>query len=221
MGFIDYFVKPEETTTPQTVAATPVQVAPAMPTVNLAAVNIPQSTVSTTECSDDMVKTLWQVLIDKNLPGPDFLELKQHANALSSLGISIEQQYEGAFNVLKTQTPTFTKQIVLDSIDTYINIVNEEKKYGDEQCKAKRAAAIGEKQTRVAQLQETGNDILKQIEELKKQHDECNKSIAQLQNEIVTSTAELDKQEQLFNNSINAVINSLNTDKQKISTLNI
>ena len=208
MSFIDYFIKPEDKPVDSTQntqpAAQPKQ-------IQLQQVSMPAPTVTldvqTSDHSEDVVKTLWNTLIERNLPGPDFLELKQNASALANLGLSIEKQYEGAFNVLKTQYPDFDKQTIINSIDKYISFVNEEQENGKQQCAKKRADAIGTKQTRVAQLTENSQDILTKIDALKA--------------EIENSTAELNRQEQLFNNSIAVVLGSLNADKQKISSLNI
>ena len=222
MAFIDYFLKPEDkpvdsvqNTQP---AAQPQQ-------IQIQQVSMPTPTVTsdvqTSDHSEDVVKTLWNTLIERNLPGPDFLELKQNASALANLGLSIEKQYEGAFNVLKTQYPDFDKQTIINSIDKYISFVIEEQENGKQQCAKKREDAIGTKQTRVAQLTENSQDILKKIDALKTEYDNVLKSIDTLNTEIENSTAELNRQEQLFNNSIEVVLGSLNADKQKISSLNI
>lgn len=222
MAFIDYFLKPEDKPVDSIQHTQPT----AQPQqIQIQQVSMPATTVTsyvqTSDHSEDVVKTLWNTLIERNLPGPDFLELKQNASALANLGLSIEKQYEGAFNVLKTQYPDFDKQTIINSIDKYISFVNEEQENGKQQCAKKRADAIGTKQTRVAQLTENSQDILKKIDALKAEYENVLKSIDTLNTEIENSTVELNRQEQLFNNSIAVVLGSLNADKQKISSLNI
>lgn len=245
MAFKDLFIKPDENSAStvqsssnqkivqqpvqvqQTVNMQPQTVAGVQPSVdtftqNTQPVTNNNSAITVTDApNDDIVKTLWNHLISSNLPGPDFLELKQNASALANLGLSVEKQYEGAFNVLKAQYPNFSKQVILDSIDTYIGLINNELAEGKKQCEDKRQKTIGDKQTRVEQLNETANNILQQIEDLKKQHSDVLASITNLQNEIASATQELNIQEQQFNNSINVVLNSLNSDKSKIASLSI
>lgn len=187
----------------------------------------PQQPTPTVETSfpstnEDVISQIWEVILSKNLPGPDYIELKNNVSALSKtlVGIPEDQIISAAFNVLKNQYPNLTKETILKSIDTYVGIVNEEKKNGLNQCKQLRINEVGEKESRVKQLKETANDILKQIEELKKRYDETNASANNLEHEILTKTQEIDAKEKTFVGSVEAVIGVLTNDKNKIATLN-
>lgn len=190
--------------------------------------NWPQQATTTVETNiipstnEDVISQIWEVILSKNLPGPDYIELKNNVSALSKtlVGIPEEQIISASFNVLKNQYPNLTKETILKSIDTYVGIVNEEKNNGLKQCKQLRISEVGEKENRVKQLKETANDILRQIEELKKRYDETNASANTLEHEILTKTQEIDAKEKTFVGSIEAVINVLTNDKNKIATLN-
>ena len=129
MGFKDFFIKEEEPTAggnvqQQQVEPQSVQIETStfvgQPTV------APQvGTLQTSEVSEAIVKSLWQVLIDKNLPGPDYLEVKNNASALQEMNLPMEKCYEAGFRTLKASYPNFTKEALLASIDTYIGIVRQ------------------------------------------------------------------------------------------------
>lgn len=175
----------------------------------------------TSEVNDNIVKSLWQVLIDKNLPGPDYLEVKNNASALQAMNLPIEKCYEAGFRTLQASYPNFTKETLLQSIDTYINIVKQEQIDGKKECDLKRQNQIGDKTLRINQLADHKNDLERQIKELQAQIISTDASIEQLKSEVSVATAEIDKQEALFNNSIESVIDTLNRDKDIMSKLTI
>lgn len=175
----------------------------------------------TNEVNDNIVKSLWQVLIDKNLPGPDYLEVKNSAAALQAMNLPIDKCYEAGFRTLKASYPNFTKEGLLSSIDTYIEIVRQEQADGKKECEAKRQKQVGEKTTRISQLNEHKNELTKQIADLQSQIETTNASIAQLETEVRCATDEINKEEALFNNSIENVIETLNNDKAIMEKLTI
>jgi len=177
--------------------------------------------VSITETNETIVKNLWQVLIDKNLPGPDYLEVKNTAAALQTMNLPLDKCYEAAFRTLNASNPDFTKQKLLDSIDTYIDFIKQEQLDGKKECEKKRQVQIGEKTERVKQLVEHKKELEKQIKDLQEQVLQSDNSITQLQQDIELSTAEINKQEIIFNNSIECVIASLNNDKNIMNNLTI
>ena len=178
-------------------------------------------TVQTGEVNESIVKSLWQVLIDKNLPGPDYLEVKNNASALQEMNLPIEKCYEAGFRTLKASYPNFTKEDLLASIDTYIGLVRQEQADGKKECDVKRQSQVGNKIARVEQLNEHKKDLEKQIAELQSQISSTDASIAQLQSEVNIATSEIDKEEALFNNSVENVVATLNRDKEIMSKLTI
>ena len=184
---------------------------------------VEQSIVSeqTSDTSETIVKNLWQVLIDKNLPGPDYLEVKNTAAALQAMNLPIDKCYEAAFRTLQAANPDFTKQKLIDSIDAYINYVRQEQSDGKKECDRKRQIQIGEKTTRVSQLSEHKKELEKQIKELQDQIAQTEGSIFQLEQDIQKSTSEINREEVVFNNSIESVIASLNSDKNIMNNLTI
>lgn len=179
----------------------------------------PQPT-STAVANDEMVAQIWEQIINRNLPGPDYLELRNNASALEGLPLTEEQRLEAAFKVLKKTYPSLTKDVILKSIDTYIGVVNEEKASGMEQCKAARQATIGEKESRLKVMRDTNQETLRQLNELKKRYEETELNIRNMEHEVLTATQEMDAREKAFLASIDSAIAVLNSDKSKIATLN-
>ena len=176
--------------------------------------------VSAVGSDNEIVGRIWDTIINKNLPGPDYLELKNNAAALEDMGFTEEQRLVAAFKMLKKGYPNFTKDVVIKSVDTYIGIVNEEKELGLKEVAQLEKDTVGEKSARLGQLRATANDILAQIDELKKRFDETNNSANTLEHEILTETQAINSKRQVFIGSIETVIQTLNSDKAKISTLN-
>lgn len=170
--------------------------------------------------NDEMVAQIWEQIINRNLPGPDYLELRNNASALEGLPLTEEQRLEAAFKVLKKTYPTLTKDVILKSIDTYIGVVNEEKANGLEQCKAARQSTIGEKESRLKVMRDTNAETLRQINELQKRYEETQANINQMEHEVLTATQEMDARERAFLASIESAVSVLNSDKTKIATLN-
>ena len=169
----------------------------------------------------DIEAKIWDMIIAKNLPGPDYIEFKNAAAGLVDIIPDKSMQMKGAFNVLKRSYPDFTKQTILSSIDTYIGIVNEEKEKGLKQCEELRKTKIGDKTAAIQSLKKTASDINAQIDELKKKYESTNADIHILEMEVTAATNEIAAKENTFKNSVQAVINTLNADKNEITNLNI
>lgn len=233
---MDIFVKPEENkevspqqqsvkqqtqvqSQPETVRS--IFSAPVVDNVSHMSVSTPVSTMSTNDVNENIVKDLWNVILNKNLPGPDYLEVVNSAAKLESMGLPEDKRYEAAFKMLTASYPNFTKDDLLSSIDTYIGFIQEELVEGKKQCQEKRAANIGDRQMRIQQLNEHANSILLEIEKLQQEHKKSLESVKKLEAEVTEATQAIDREEIIFNNSINVVLERLNSDKKTMSDLNI
>lgn len=233
---MDIFVKPEENkeVSPQQQSVKqqpPVQSQPEIMRSNFStpvvdnvshmSVSTPVSTMSTNDVNENIVKDLWNVILNKNLPGPDYLEVVNSAAKLESMGLPEDKRYEAAFKMLTASYPNFTKDDLLSSIDTYIGFIQEELVEGKKQCQEKRAANIGDRQMRIQQLNEHANSILLEIEKLQQEHKKSLESVKKLEAEVAEATQAIDREEIVFNNSVNVVLERLNSDKKTMSELNI
>lgn len=215
MAFKDLFIKEDE---PQ--QTKPVVVQEVAPSAENIMSSPPPSSIG--KVVDKGIETkIWDMIVAKNLPGPDYIEFKNVAAGLVDITSDESMQMKGAFNVLKRSYPNFTKQIILDSIDTYIGIVNEEKEKGKKECEDLRKTKIGDKVNSINNMKQSASEILKQIDELKKKYESINADIHKLEVEVTEDTNEINSKETIFNNSVQSVINTLNSDKTKVNNLNV
>ena len=214
MGFKGLFIKEEEQQQekPKEVAPT---VASVMPT------QTPTITTGTGEVDKEIETKIWEMIVAKNLPGPDYIEFKNVASGLTEIVPDENLRMKGAVNVLLKSYPNFTKEIILNSIDTYIGIVGEEKEKGRTECEELRRTRIGNKEARIKELKESSADILRQIEELKKKNDTINQETLELEEEIRKSSEEIDRKERVFESSVQSVINTLESDKTRVTNLSL
>lgn len=213
MGFKELFIKEEEQQ--QQVPVVAQEVAPTTQSV------MPVVKAESKFVDRDIESKIWDMIVAKNLPGPDYLEFKNAAAGLAEIIPDKRMQMKGAFNVLKRSYPTFTKEIILSSIDNYINIVGEEKEKGKKECAEIRESKVGSKVSSINNMKQSASEILKQIDELKKQYESINTEIHKLELEVTEATNEINTKEQVFDNSVQAVIDTLNSDKREVTNLDI
>ena len=187
---------------------------------NVMPVQTPLQTI-TGDVDKEIETKIWEMIVAKNLPGPDYIEFKNVASGLIDIVPDENLRLKGAFNVLLKSYPNFTKEIILNSIDTYIGIVGEEKEKGRKECEELRKTKVGNKEIRIKELKESSADILRQIEELRIKNDAINQETITLEEEIRKSTEEIDLKEKVFENSVQSVINTLESDKVRVTNLSL
>lgn len=167
--------------------------------------------------NSEIINSIWQTVLGKDLPGPDYLELKTTAKGLESFIPDDCQRLIAAFNVLKQTAPQLTKQIILDSIETYKGIVEGEKSLGLDELKDFRKEKIGDKEDKLKNLKVEASSYQKQIEELQKKLQQSSTNINKLSTEIMSEKSEFDTKEKTFLLSVESVLKTLNSDKERIN----
>lgn len=214
MAFKDLFIKEELAPPKQPVVAQ--EVAP-----NAESIMPSQPVVGKAPVDKEIEAKIWDMIVAKNLPGPDYIEFKNTAAGLVNINPDETIQLKGAFNVLKRFYPAFTKDIILSSIDTYIGIVNEEKEKGKRECEELRKTKIEDKISAMKSKAAAMDEIACQIKELQDKQAAISADLKQLQFEVEEATKEIDEKEHIFDSSVQAVIDTLNADKVKVSNLNV
>lgn len=210
MNIKSLFIKEDDSK--QEVNTPPIKNSSVQPTSMTIEVPKPEAGTSNVETE----AKIWNMIIAKNLPGPDYLEFKNIIAGLADVIPDEIKQMQGAFNVLRKSYPAFNKDVIVSSIETYIGIVNEEKEKGIKQCAEQKASKIGSKQQEVKDLEASLAEVNAQIAELQKKQGSIAADITNLNSEIAIATKELDEQEQVFLHSIEAVTLKLQADKQKV-----
>ncbi len=224
--FKDLFVKSEEQ------SGMPVQqsstVAQPEQTVNIPASAfmrsdyIPEQKVEgASNPSPELVKKIWDTLLGKNFPGPDYMELKGHCTALEQFMPDPTQRLLAAFNLLKNQYPNFSVKIVTDSIDGYISIVKDEQADGENECKRVYGAKLEEKKQELENVTAEIAALQDEINEKTRILSERTQAKGTLQQEVQQAQREMDHQTRVFADSVNSVLSVLEADKNIISKLNV
>ena len=222
--FKDLFVKSDEPKEQQQ----PVASAPVEQQVNIPASAFmrpdytpEQKADNSSTPSPELVAKIWDTLLSKNFPGPDYLELKGHCTALEQFMPDYTQRLLAAFNLLKNQYPNFSVKVVTDSIDGYISIVKDEQADGENECNR----IYGEK---LKEKQDAFESVTAEIEQLQNEIAEKNKILSErmqekgtLQQEVLHAQNEMDHQSKVFADSVNTVLAVLESDKKTISKLNV
>lgn len=231
MGLKSLFIKEENTGVENTPEIKEKQIPITSLTGNMPSsammTNVSQDPVATAmlnsqaKASEEMVAKIWDTLLSKNFPGPDYLELKGHAAALENFLPSYDQRLLAAFGVLKNQYHQFTTETVINSIDAYIKIVQDERKEGEDECER----VFGEKVEQAEKDYSTMEaNITKLQDEIKEKQELLASYIEQksaLQQDLANARKEKKEQTETFAASVSAVLNVLESDKRTISNLKV
>lgn len=218
MGFKELFIKEDDNNITKQVEQTPVatqevvkQQTVVSPNMNMIQQNVqPSNSIS---ADPEIINTIWNKIIEKNRPGPDYLELKNNVEALEDLPISPEQKILSAFKVLQKNYPNFKKEDITTAIDFYIKVVNEEKEIGLAELENIRMNTVDNAEIEIKEMQDAAI-------ELKRKYDELQEKITTKNIEMNKAKADVEMKYGIFTGSIDAVMNILNSDKQKINTIN-
>lgn len=167
----------------------------------------------------EMYDTLMNVIEEQNFPGPDYLELKRAADSMSSVIPDENTRYISAYTVLKSSNNNFNKTVILNSIDKYIQFIENEKTDAQNQLSQIYQNEIGSRQNEIEKRVKLIEENKKKIEELNAQIMSASQEINTINGEMLTKKTELEIQEKNFNVTVESIINGLNNDKNKLNTI--
>lgn len=145
------------------------------------------------------------------IEGGDYMQLKKAANSEGMQCIPDEAvRFQAAFATLKSINPNLTKDIIISSIDTYINEMNKQKDIAIDQVEKKRKINVGDKSKAIADKQN-------QIAELQNQIVKLSTEVSTMKEEVDKAEEECNKNAREFTNAVNIIVNALESDKKKIT----
>lgn len=169
--------------------------------------------------NETVLKTLANVLDERNLPGPDYYELALTAKGLANILPDENTRYKVAFTTIQTNDNRLTKNVIIDSLDTYIQIMEHERKVGLNELEE-------EKQRKVVQIRNSVNDKITNISNLRQQIlvlqqtiDQELADVEKVQSEANQRELEINKQERDFNASVDLMVQQLKSDKEKLNSI--
>lgn len=163
------------------------------------------------EMDDVLFKKLGKVIEESNLPGPDYVELVNGAETIGD-NADDDTRYLKAFKFIKSMYPNFSKEIVINSINEYLRILD-----------AERANAMDELQSMWnAQVVTPESEMQKATEEidaLRKRLQELEATTAQKTSEIAAAKSDIQSKRTRFENTFNAFRGALENDKNKLTNI--
>ena len=194
----------------------PAQPAPSQPTmqssVESGEISIPVNG-ATVEINEGLLDTLEQKIKAANIPGPDYIELKEAAENPTLVASEPEEKkrWSSAYIMMKSFNPqaNLSKKKILDAVNHYIGIIRQEINTGQAELKELRLRDITKEHEECGELE-------KEIAKIEKQLEQKKDTLAKKKKKIEDSQAKYDHQEQVFNHTTQFVINMLEGDKQKI-----
>lgn len=163
------------------------------------------------QVDDELLQKLCQVMEESNLPGPDYLELKNVANndEMKKAMPNETQRLNVAFITMKSSSPDMTKERVLSSIDTYIQMMENERKAGHEQLDLIWQERVESQRSAVIEAEAEIANIQKKLQELVQFVQTKNNEIAAASNECNINKANFDA-------TVDFLVNNLTEDKAKL-----
>jgi len=163
--------------------------------------------------------TLMKILEERNLPGPDYLELKKAADAMATVITDENVRYISAYSVLKASNPTLTKTQVISSIDEYIKYIESERSVAKDELGKLYEKEVGTRQKDIQSKVDLITLNKQKIEELNTEILKLSQEINTVNGEMLTKQTDIEIQEKNFNVTVDTIVTNLNTDKTKLNTL--
>jgi hypothetical protein len=157
----------------------------------------------TTQLNEALFDKLCQRLEEENLPGPDYMELKQAVMNENMVKMMPDEgsRFNLAFISLKAAAPSLTKKIVTDSIETYISKLKQWESEALKDIESTR----GDVDTKVTR-----------INELKASLEKIRAEIDSLEQEVSTTITKCESNKNDMQNAVGFLISKLIEDKEKI-----
>lgn len=166
------------------------------------------------EVDERLLEAIEKKIQEANIPGPDYLELKAAAEEKSFVSDEPDEgkRWRQAFRNMKAYFPNsgISKANILNAIDSYIGIVREEVRIGNEELRALVDRDVIKAKESIATID---SDIEKLEKELEKKKGERDKKLLKIQE----SQGKYEHQEKVFNMTTDFVIKMLESDKVKIN----
>lgn len=176
--------------------------------------NVTVSKVIEGQVDDSLLQKLCQAMEDSNLPGPDYLELKNVANndEMKRAMPDESQRLMVAFITMKSGNPDMTKERVITSIDEYIKMMESERSVGHNQLQTIWDEQVESKKTLVS-------DAEKRIAELQAELQEKVQFVQTMNNEIAAASNQCNINKANFDATVDFLVRNLSDDKTKLNLI--
>ncbi|MBS7363729.1 MAG: hypothetical protein KIH03_07960 [Paludibacteraceae bacterium] len=163
------------------------------------------------EIDEGVLDNIIAMLDEKNLPGPDYLELKKAANdevLLQSIPDE-KMRFSVSYATLKAASPSLSKKQILQSILTYIQYIEDERERGTEQFNKLW-------QDQVIAREEAIEKAKAEIAELEAKLEKLKTFAQEQEGQVVAVKADCGRKKKEFNATVDYMIGKLRMDGAKL-----
>ena len=166
------------------------------------------------QLDDKLFEQLCDIIEESNIPGPDYVELTKAAqNETMKMAIPDEKaRFMAAYISMKATAPQLNRDVVLGSIDTYIGILEKERKNGLEELQTRWVEDVEKNEQKVAKAQE---DIVR----LQKELQDKIQFVAEQKTVIASTKNDLNIKKANFNYTFDVFIKKLQDNKVELNTI--
>ena len=163
------------------------------------------------EIDEGVLDNIIAMLDEKNLPGPDYLELKKAANdeALLQSIPDEKMRFSVSYATLKAASPSLSKKQILQSILTYIQYIEDERERGTEQFNKLW-------QDQVVAREEAIEKAKAEIAELEAKLEKLKTFAQEQEGQVVAVKADCGRKKKEFNATVDYMIGKLRMDGAKL-----
>lgn len=191
------------------------EVVPDMKNTASATTSIPLPSGDTAgEVNEKFLDLLFGVLEENNLKGFDYLEYKKSLQQLKKMDMDEQTQFQSAFATASTIGAT--KQILLDSAQVYLNILDKEDKKFNDAWKHQAENQIGGLQNRKVELEKGLSEKKAMIQKLNEEIEQHEAELAKMDDQLSQVSHKVNKTKNDFVSSYNYLVDQLKYDIEKM-----
>lgn len=159
-----------------------------------------------------LLNKLCTALDEQPAEGIDYLKFKKSVDSLKDFQPEENIRFTTAYVTLKATNPKFSKDYLIQTIDKYINLMEQERKVGMQQLKDLRSKDIDKKEKELI-------DAAKNVEKMKAEIQRLTRFISETEIELNNKRNEFTIREADFNTTVDKIVNQLKNDRTKIDTI--
>jgi chromosome segregation ATPase len=163
-----------------------------------------------TEDFNMFYQQLYEALDAANMPGQDYMDLRQALKNMSNLSMTEETKFQAIFATMATAGAD--SESFIQSFDYYKNILSSEKQKFDEAIESAITDLVHTKQATLEQLTDTNTKNAAEIKRLTEEISANNTQITALQIEISNASSKLEQKKQNFESAYQKVGKEIDED---------
>jgi hypothetical protein len=218
--FTSLFYKPDGTPTepeapkeaPAAQKTTPKPEVTAAPVASAA----PQPMVFPGQIDPDMAKILEDAILDANISGFDYIEFRDVLANMASIGLPESKLFQAAF--ASAQIAKVTKPQLLEAIDYYLKVIATKSQEFHDYVAGLAATDVKGKDQTIADLDKLNEQDASQIQKLTAAIGERRRQQDQLRMEKAQADLDIKNKTSAFEATQAAIVERLNSDRNKINT---